>query len=218
MTDGYSGAHKRDSLAYDTVCLWQAVFYCREMESVMTTFELLKNAIEALIYIPILLIKFMWYLLRQDEHALDILADEVPRLVFFLSPIVYVACMIIALVTLLSSGGFKTRIFEIGVLIFCVGWITVTFLLSLQKRDARLIQAQSIQYYLLFIAFVQTALWVVGPENPRNEPSSVLILFMATSVTYVNERLVKPMIETHEDVLGIHPTQTDVSSDSKARM
>ncbi len=181
----------------------------------MTTLELLINAIKALVYIPILLVKFMWYLIRHDEHALDILADEVPRLVFFLSPIVYVACMIIALVTLLSSGGFKTRIFAIGVLVFCIGWITVTFLLGLQERDARLIQAQSIQYYLLFIAFLQTALWVVGPENPRNEPSSVLILFLATSVTYTNDKLVKPMIERHEDQQGLHLTRAESESQSQ---
>lgn len=179
----------------------------------MTTFELLVNAIRALLSIPILLIKFMWYLIRHDEHALDILADEVPRLVFFLTPLVYVGCMIIALVTLLSSGGFKSRIFEIGVLIFCIGWITVTFLLGLQKRDARLIQAQSIQYYLLFIAFLQTALWVAGPENPRNEPSSVLVLFLATSVAYTNERLIKPMIEKHEDTRESHSHQEIVKRD-----
>jgi len=181
----------------------------------MTTFELLVNAIRVLLYIPILLIKFMWYLIRQDEHSLDILADEVPQLVFYITPIVYVVCMIIALVTLLSSGGFKTWIFAIVVLLFCIGWITVTFLLGLQKRDARLIQAQSIQYYLLFIGFFQTVLWVIDPENPRNEPSSVLILFLATSVAYINERLIKPIIEKHEDRRAIHQQDTASASDAK---
>jgi|GEM_PF-2516156 len=181
----------------------------------MTTFELLVNAIRVLLYIPILLIKFMWYLIRQDEHSLDILADEVPQLVFYITPIVYVVCMIIALVTLLSSGGFKTWIFAIVVLLFCIGWITVTFLLGLQKRDARLIQAQSIQYYLLFIGFFQTVLWVIDPENPRNEPSSVLILFLATSVAYINERLIKPIIEKHEDRRAFHQQDTASASDAK---
>lgn len=167
-----------------------------------TTFVLLKNALWALFYIPILLLKFLWSLIRRDDKAMDILANEVPVVVFLLTPIVYVLCMIIALVTLMNSGGISKRIFEIGVFVFCVGWISVTLLLTLQPRDTRLMQAQSIQYYLLFVAFLQTLLWAIDPQNLKNEPSSVLILFMATSVTYINERLIKPMIDKHEVILN----------------
>jgi len=172
------------------------------MDESITTFVLLKNALWALFYSPILLLRFLWSLIRRDDKASDILANEVPLMVFLLTPIVYVCCMIIALVTLLNSDGISKRIFEIGVLVFCVAWISVTMLLTLQPRDTRLIQAQSIQYYLLFVAFLQTLLWVMGPENPKNEPSSVLILFLATTVTYINDKLIKPMIEKHDVVLG----------------
>ena len=164
----------------------------------MNTFTLLRHAIWALFYIPVLLMKFMWSLIRSDEQAIDILANEVPLIVFLITPIAYIMCMIIALVTLLNSGGISKRIFEIGVFVFCVGWIAMTLLLTLQPRDTRMIQATSIQYYLLFVAFLQTLLWAMGPENPKNEPSSVLILFMATTVAYVNEKLIKPFIESHE--------------------
>jgi len=166
----------------------------------MNPLILVRHAIRAMIRIPQLLFMFMWNLLHGHEDAVEILQNQLPRQIFLLSPVAYVTLMIIALVTLMSSDGLQSVIVQIAISIACSLWMFVTVSLGLQTHDTRLIQAQSIQYYLLFVGFIQTVAWVVHPDNPKNEPSSVLILFMATTVAFLNEKVIKPNIERVEFV------------------
>lgn len=164
----------------------------------MNPLTLFVNAVRAMAGIPRLLAKFIWHVIRGDENAIMIIEDELPTLIFLISPVVYVALMITALVTLLTSGGIQSMALEVVISLACNIWIFVTISLGLQSHDTRLMQAQSIQYYLLFVAFMQTLAWVVHPDNLKNEPSSVFVLFMATSVAYINEKVIKPTIEKTE--------------------
>lgn len=164
----------------------------------MNPLTLFVNAVRAMAGIPRLLAKFIWHVIRGDENAIVILDNELPTLIFLISPVVYVVLMVVALVTLMTSGGIQSEILQVLIATICNMWIFVTISLGLQSHDTRLMQAQSIQYYLLFIAFLQTLAWVVHPDNLKNEPSSVLVLFMATSVAYMNEKVIKPIIERVE--------------------
>jgi len=161
----------------------------------MNPLTLVYYAMRAMIKIPQLLLVFMWRVVRGHDDAVVILQRELPKQLFLLSPVVYVALMVIALVTLLMTGAIDSIVLQFVISIVCNVWIFVTISLGLQSHDTRLIQAQSIQYYLIFVGFIQTVVWVIHPENPRNEPSSVFILFLATSVSFVNEKVIKPNIE-----------------------
>jgi len=166
----------------------------------MNPMTLFFNAIRALIKLPQIFARFIWNVVRGEENAILILEDELPTLIFVMSPALYFSFMVVALVTLMTSGGIQSTILQVVVSLVCNLWIFVTISLGLQSHDTRLLQAQSIQYYLLFVGFLQTLAWFVHPDVPRNEPASVFILFLATSVTFVNEKVVKPMIERYDVV------------------
>lgn len=168
----------------------------------MNPLKLVFHAMRAMINIPFLLLLFMWNLVLGRDDALAILQQQLPRQLYLVSPVAYVVLMVIAQVTLLTSDGITSVALQLLVATICNLWIFVTISLGVQAYDTRLVQAQSIQYYLLFVGFLQTVAWVVHPENPKNEPSSVLILFLATAVAFVNEKLIKPNIEMEAQMMA----------------
>ncbi len=161
----------------------------------MNPLTLFINAVRALLSIPPLLGRFLISVVRGEPDAVKILEVELPELVFRMSPVLYIMTMIIALVTVMTTGAIDSVVAQLALSIICNIWIFITIVLGVQAHDTRLIQAQSIQYYLLFLGFLQTLIWVLYPDNPKNEPTSVFILFMATFVTFINQKVIRPNVE-----------------------
>lgn len=181
----------------------------------MNPLTLFINAMRALIAIPPLMLRFSWHVLRGKADAMEILENELPRLIFLISPVVYVTLMVVALVILMTSGGIQSPLLELLISLFLNAWIFITISLGIQAHDTRLVQAQSIQYYLLFVGFLQTFAWVANADNPRSEPSSVFILFLATTVTFTNEKVIKPNIEKYPRVREFYNLGDDDSLDTQ---
>ncbi len=158
-------------------------------------FILLKNAIIALFRLPVVLFRVLRALWRADGSISTIMKNEVEHGIYILLPLLYVFIALVALSAfLISDVPFQWMI--IGVCAITTVWAVFTILLGREvDHIATMMQASSLQYYLLFMGFIQTVLWVLFSDNPKNEPSSVLILFLASVVAYLNEKLVKPTLE-----------------------
>lgn len=145
-----------------------------------------------------------------DRGKLDYFFEQkIPRFILLITPLLYVSIVLLtttalyltatrSLQTHVPNNRVLVVVAAIPILLFALNLIWINFIGSIPNFDARKVQVNSMQYYIVGVAVLQTTLWIVDPGQPRHEPLATMSLFAAAAVTYFNQQVLKRHIYTED--------------------